>query len=152
GGVIKMVEAMRHGVLPRTLHVGEPSPHVDWSAGAVELLTEERDWPETGRPRRAGVSSFGMSGTNAHILLEHDPRVVHTAKPVGGTVLPSVPWVFSGKSEAAVRAQAQRLAASPAASADPVDVGLSLATTRAVMEHRAVVLGADPAGALAALA
>ncbi|WP_079432442.1 type I polyketide synthase [Streptomyces katrae] len=152
GGVIKMVEAMRHGVLPRTLHVGEPSPHVDWSAGAVELLTQAREWPETGRPRRAGVSSFGMSGTNAHILLEHDPRAAQTEKPAGGTVLPAVPWVLSGKSEAAVRAQAQRLAASLAAPADPADVGLSLATARAVMEHRAVVLGADPAGALAALA
>ncbi|MEU4303787.1 type I polyketide synthase, partial [Kitasatospora aureofaciens] len=143
--VIKMIGAMRHGVLPRTLHVDEPSPHVDWSAGAVELLTEERDWPETGRPRRAGVSSFGVSGTNAHVVLEQAPE--GAAEPVAERRAPAaVPWVFSGRSEAAVRAQAERLGTYLAGrpDAEPVDVGLSLATTRAVMEHRAVVLGSGP--------
>ncbi|MFF3805992.1 type I polyketide synthase [Streptomyces sp. NPDC002032] len=151
-GVMKMVLALQHGVLPKTLHVDEPSPHVDWSAGAVELLTEEREWPETGRPRRAGVSSFGISGTNAHVVLEQAPDAAAT--PAARTPLAVTPWVLSGKSEAAVQAQAERLAAHLAERAAPetVDVGLSLATARAVMEHRAVVLGADPAGALTALA
>ncbi|MEU4303831.1 beta-ketoacyl synthase N-terminal-like domain-containing protein, partial [Kitasatospora aureofaciens] len=161
GGVIKTVLALQHGVLPRTLHVDEPSPMVDWSAGAVELLTEERDWPETGRPRRAGVSSFGVSGTNAHVIVEQAPAAeaeIETEPPAApdgsGRTLPAVPWALSGRSRAALRGQAERLAAHVAErpGLDPVDVGFSLTAGRATFEHRAVVLGADPAGALAALA
>ncbi|QDQ16112.1 SDR family NAD(P)-dependent oxidoreductase [Streptomyces spectabilis] len=142
-GVIKMVMAMRHGVLPRTLHVGEPSSHVDWSAGAVELLTESRPWPETGRVRRAGVSSFGVSGTNAHTIIEQVPEVEESAPvvgsvPVGGVV----PWVLSARNAEALREQAERLL-SGAMGLDPADVGYSLATTRAAFDHRAVVMGDD---------
>ncbi|MCQ0003430.1 SDR family NAD(P)-dependent oxidoreductase [Actinomadura madurae] len=142
-GVIKMVQAMRHGVLPRTLHVDAPSSHVDWSSGAVELLTEEREWPETGRPRRAGVSSFGISGTNAHVIVEAPPA---EAAPGTGTDadLPkaAMPWVLSAKTPGALQARARQLEslfdAVPAPR--PADVGLSLATTRALgFEHRAVL-------------
>ncbi|MGW5699220.1 acyltransferase domain-containing protein, partial [Streptomyces asiaticus] len=142
-GVIKMVMAMRHGVLPRTLHVDEPSPHVDWSSGAVELLTGRVAWPEVDRPRRAGVSAFGVSGTNAHVVLEQAPEVVEPEAE--GVVLPVVPWVVSGAGEAAVRAQVERLR--EFVEGDPgldlVDVGWSLATGRAGLSHRAVVVGVD---------
>ncbi|MFE2728891.1 type I polyketide synthase [Kitasatospora sp. NPDC059327] len=156
-GVIKMVQAMRHGVLPRTLHVDEPSPKVDWSAGAVELLTEARAWPRTDRPRRAGVSSFGMSGTNAHVILEQEP--VREAEPERQPDLPApardvpLPWVVSGKSVEALRGQAARLAAFVEAdpSLDPADIAQSLATSRVAFAHRAVVLGSDKDGRLRAL-
>ncbi|MFE5581447.1 beta-ketoacyl synthase N-terminal-like domain-containing protein, partial [Kitasatospora sp. NPDC056531] len=162
-GVIKMVMAMRHGVLPRTLHVDEPTSHVDWSAGAVELLTEARDWPETGGPRRAGVSSFGVSGTNAHVILEQAPvdasegssegSAEGSAEGLVASSLPVVPWVVSGKTEGALRAQAERLAAFVEGSADlrDADVAFSLVSSRAVLEHRGVVVAGDREGALAGL-
>ncbi|MFJ7968297.1 SDR family NAD(P)-dependent oxidoreductase [Streptomyces sp. NPDC096324] len=162
GGTIKMIMAMRHGVLPRTLHVDRPSTHVDWSAGAVELLTGTRDWttPED-RPRRAGVSSFGISGTNAHLILEQapaetrpDPAPAGTgAQPATGTP-DAVPWVLSARSEQALRAQAARLHDSVAANtgARAADVGRALVTTRSLFEHRQVVIGADRAELLDRLA
>ncbi|MFD0413493.1 type I polyketide synthase [Streptomyces sp. NPDC127108] len=148
-GVIKMVMAMRHGVLPRTLHVDQPSTHVDWSAGAVELLTEARPWPETGHLRRAGVSSFGVSGTNAHAIIEQAPAVEQeeAPEPVGDGL---VPWVLSARSPEALRVQAERLR-SHVADLNPQDVGFSLATTRAALEHRAVVVADDHGSRLTAL-
>ncbi len=153
GGVIKMVMAMRHGVLPRTLHVDEPSPHVDWSEGAVELLTEARGWVSDGRPRRAGISSFGISGTNAHVILEEAPVQEETEEEAAAP-LPVVPWVLSGRNEAALRAQADRLAEHVARREEltPLDVAFSLATTRSVFEHRAVVVGRDREELLSGLA
>ncbi|SFW88484.1 type I polyketide synthase [Amycolatopsis australiensis] len=161
-GVIKVVEAIRHGRLPKTLHVDEPTPQVDWSAGAVELLTEARDWPETGRPRRAGVSSFGISGTNAHVIIEAPPAVgaaeaAEFAEPAAAAGVavaagpteparsapPVVPWVLSSKSEAGLQAQARRLGRWTTANSSPADLGFSLATSRAALDYRAVVLGAD---------
>ncbi|MBZ6475473.1 SDR family NAD(P)-dependent oxidoreductase [Streptomyces griseocarneus] len=140
-GVIKMVMAMRAGVLPRTLHVDEPSPEVDWSSGAVRLLTEARDWPAVeGRPRRAGVSSFGISGTNAHVIIEEAPAI---EPPAGEPDAGVVPWVVSGRTEDALREQAGRLASfvSGRPDASPADVGWSLAATRSAFERRAVVFG-----------
>ncbi|MEU2251467.1 type I polyketide synthase, partial [Streptomyces sp. NPDC019224] len=139
GGIIKMVQAMRHGVLPRTLHVDEPSPHVDWEAGAVRLLTEARDWEPDDRPRRAAVSSFGISGTNAHIILEAPAAEapVDTA-PEG----PVVPWLLSAHDPEALREQAARLRAyaEERPDLDPAAVGAVLARGRAALGHRAVVV------------
>ncbi|MFF2747092.1 type I polyketide synthase [Kitasatospora sp. NPDC058048] len=152
-GVIKMVQALRHGVLPATLHAEQRTSEVDWSAGAVELLTEARPWPEAGRPRRAGVSSFGISGTNAHVILEAAPAVAAEEPETAQGVLP---WLVSGRSAGALAAQAGRLAEFLGGEPEfgPVEVASTL-LSRAALEHRAVVFGDDRAAlrdGLAALA
>ncbi len=157
-GVIKMVMAMRHGVLPQTLHVDEPSRQVDWSAGEVRLLTEATAWPETGQPRRAGVSAFGVSGTNAHTIIEQAPPVDEDesgaeespASDVGSGV---ATWMLSARGADALRAQAARLRAFllERVESSPLDVGYSLVATRSMFEHRAVVSGASRAELLAGL-
>ncbi|MFI6173889.1 type I polyketide synthase, partial [Nocardia sp. NPDC051052] len=158
-GVMKMVLAMRHGVLPKTLHVDAPSSHVDWSSGAVSLLTESTVWPETGRVRRAGVSSFGISGTNAHVILEQAPEAVETepdnvAPGLDSVVGGVVPWVLSARSEQALRSSAERLAGFIAegsgAGVSVSDVGWSL-LGRSRFEYCAVVSGVDRERLLAGL-
>ncbi|MFJ2276535.1 type I polyketide synthase [Streptomyces sp. NPDC087866] len=183
GGVIKMVQAMKAGVLPRTLHVDEPSHNVDWSAGSVRLLTEPVAWPDLGRAKRAGVSSFGLSGTNVHVIVEEAPAAVVSASAEAGTAegagegrtnkggageartsesaadegrtsrAPAprfVPVLLSARRPEALAAQAARLADHlEAHPAEPLaDTGWSLATTRAALEHRAVVVadGQAPTG------
>ncbi|MFI1358051.1 SDR family NAD(P)-dependent oxidoreductase [Streptomyces sp. NPDC020898] len=149
-GVMKMVMALQEGVLPKTLHVGEPSGEVDWSAGAVSLLTESVAWPEAGRPRRAGISAFGVSGTNAHVVLEESPDAEEGREAEAGAppavmpvVMPVVvPVVVSGRSAGVVREQAGRLVG-VAGAARLVDVGLSSVVSRSVFEHRSVVLAGD---------
>ncbi|WP_425587924.1 SDR family NAD(P)-dependent oxidoreductase, partial [Streptomyces marokkonensis] len=189
-GVIKMVMSMRHGVLPHTLHLDEPNREVDWSAGAVRLLTEREQWPDTGRPRRAGVSSFGISGTNAHVILEQAPDAPEPAEPARrAPEAAAVPWLLSAKTPQALRDQAARLlsyagtsgvevseaetshaAISDAETSDaetsdaetsdvrtvgggtsPAVVGRTLATGRAALPCRAVVVGADHDELLAGL-
>ncbi|WP_203721046.1 type I polyketide synthase, partial [Paractinoplanes brasiliensis] len=144
-GVIKMVLAMRHGVLPQTLHVDEPSSHVDWSAGDVELLTSQRAWEADGQPRRAGVSSFGISGTNAHVILEEA-----APEPVVSSVssLPVTPWLVSARSEQALAQQVARLREFEPA--DPVAVGRTLAFGRALLPYRAVLIGSETVTGVAA--
>ncbi|WTT37067.1 type I polyketide synthase [Kitasatospora sp. NBC_00085] len=157
-GIIKMVQAMRHEVLPKTLHVDTPSTHVDWEAGHVELLLARTPWERGERPRRAGISSFGLSGTNAHVIIEEAPAVEEAVEEPGAG-WPSgvpVPWVVSGRTEAALRAQAGRLrefaaGGSAGGSVSALDVGFSLASSRAVFDRRAVVLGSDLAELTAAL-
>ncbi|MFD8160671.1 type I polyketide synthase, partial [Streptomyces malaysiensis] len=145
GGVIKMVMAMRHGVLPKTLHVEEPSEHVDWSAGAVSLLTESTPWPETGEPRRAGVSSFGVSGTNAHVILEQAPEAEAAGDAEPEAAAGPVAWVVSGHGAEGLRAQAERLREYVAGRSElgAADVARSLVMTRSVLDHRAVLVGRD---------
>ncbi|MFJ7416279.1 SDR family NAD(P)-dependent oxidoreductase [Streptomyces sp. NPDC098077] len=164
GGVIKMVQALRHERLPRTLHADEPSSHVDWSAGAVRLLTQEEAWPAGGRTRRAGVSSFGISGTNAHLILEQAPApvpartssVVATAAPGDEVeaVAQPVPLLLSGRSADAMRAQADTLRRWLVERPETglLDVASALLTSRAQLEHRGAVVAADREGFLAGLA
>ncbi|GAB2920344.1 type I polyketide synthase [Streptomyces heilongjiangensis] len=162
-GVIKMVLAMRHGTLPRTLHADTPSTHVDWSSGAVELLGQPREWPATeGRLRRAGVSSFGISGTNAHVVLEEPPAAeARPTEPQDAQDGPAafagpVPWLLSARSGDALREQAARLARTvdadgAAAGASPVEVAGALVRSRSLFDHRAVVWGRDRAALVTAL-
>ena len=168
-GVIKMITALGRGQLPPTLHVDAPTPHVDWTAGTVRLLTEAQPWPAAARPRRAAVSSFGVSGTNAHLILEEpspaDLSRTSSETSVTGVTAPggadppvsvpavALPWLVSAKSVAALRAQAGRLGAELAVRTGwtPADVGYSLATGRAGLGYRAAVIGTDPAGLLAGL-
>ncbi|GAA0706678.1 hypothetical protein GCM10009548_94660 [Streptomyces malaysiensis subsp. malaysiensis] len=158
-GVIKMVLALRCGVLPRTLHVDEPSRQVDWSAGAVELLAEQRVWPEVGRPRRAGVSGFGVSGTNAHVILEQALEAAVEAAPVveapgGVSSAGVVPLVVSGSDGSGLRGQARRLLdfVERRPDADLGHLARSLAASRAGLSERAVVLAGDRSEAMAGLA
>ncbi|MCX4673488.1 type I polyketide synthase [Streptomyces sp. NBC_01381] len=158
GGVIKMVQAMRHGTLPRTLHVDEPTPHIDWDTAAMQLLLEAQPWPHTGeRPARAAVSSFGLGGTNAHVILEAAPEESGEQEQVRDKAVGAVvPWVLSGRSTEAVRAQAARLAehierGGLLGVADAADVAWSLVSSRALLEAGAVVAGRNGDEQLAAL-
>jgi acyl transferase domain-containing protein len=150
-GLIKMVLAMQHGVVPPTLHVDAPSSHVDWSTGQILLAKESQPWPERDRPRRSGISSFGISGTNAHVIVEYDPA---DSNAVGTTPdcperdsAPALPCVLSAKTESALRGQAGRLRGSceAAPGGSVADLGYSLATTRATFDHRAVVVAGSRA-------
>ncbi|MFD0427042.1 type I polyketide synthase, partial [Streptomyces parvus] len=153
-GVIKMVQAMRHGVLPKTLHVDEPSDQVDWSASAVELLTEARQWPETGGPRRAAVSGFGVSGTNAHVILEQAPEQVPAEGEQGALEEGSVvPLLVSGRGQAGLAGQAGRLAESLAGRGEDelFSVARSLVGTRGALADRAVIVASGRGEAVAGL-
>ncbi|MFB9616630.1 type I polyketide synthase, partial [Kutzneria kofuensis] len=141
-GIIKMVMAIHNGVLPKTLHADEPTPHVDWTASTVELLTENTDWPEQNRPRRAGISSFGISGTNAHIIIEQAPPTEPVE--VGAA---DEPWILSARTPEALQAQAQQLST---VEAEPQAIARTL-NTRTRFPHRAIITG-DHATALQALA
>jgi acyl transferase domain-containing protein len=166
-GVIKMVLALQHQELPPTLHADQPSPHVDWSAGDVRLLTEPVPWSVGGNRRRAGISAFGISGTNAHLIVEEAPAIAAespdvasdpteaAADPAGAaTTVPVLAsgtdaraWPVSGQSAVALAAQAGKLARwmSGHPGLDPAGVGWSLATTRSAFKHRAVIIGSAQA-------
>ncbi|MEW9534692.1 type I polyketide synthase, partial [Microbispora sp. NPDC049125] len=143
GGIIKMVMAIRHGLMPKTLHVNEPTPHVDWASGAVRLLTEARPWPEVDRPRRAAVSSFGISGTNAHTIIEQAPVAEEPPAAEVSTASPALPVLVSGRTAEALRAQAGRLRSALDAGTGLKDMAYSLATTRSTFEHRAAIVAED---------
>ncbi|MFB8264846.1 type I polyketide synthase, partial [Kitasatospora purpeofusca] len=152
-GVIKMVEALRHGVLPKSLHIDTPTSKVDWDSGAVALLTERRDWPEVDRPRRAAVSSFGVSGTNAHIILEQAPVGDDAPQPSTEPAVTATPLVLSAASEDALRAQAGAWGRLLAEQPDTAlaRTARTLVTARAALEQRAVVVAADREDTAAAL-
>ncbi|MFE6872307.1 SDR family NAD(P)-dependent oxidoreductase, partial [Kitasatospora sp. NPDC057692] len=157
GGVIKMVLALQHGILPKTLHAEDRSPMVDWESGGVELLTESREWPSTGAPRRAAVSGFGFSGTNAHVILEQAPEPSAdedgAADPAPAEAPSVLPFLVSGRTAEALRAQAGRLLDHVTARPDlaAADLGYSLALERASLEHRAAITAPDRDGFLTAL-
>ncbi|MEU3752670.1 type I polyketide synthase, partial [Streptomyces olivoreticuli] len=144
-GVIKMVLAMRHGELPGTLHLDEPTAHVDWSEGNARLLARHEPWPEADRVRRAAVSSFGISGTNAHVILEQAPPAEADQAPAPAARPGALPWILTARTDEALRAQAARLGRHVRAHADlePADVAHSLVATRPLMEHRAAVVAED---------
>ena len=152
-GIIKTVMALRNEALPATLNIDRPAPHVSWSSGRVQLLTERSDWPRGEQPRRCGVSAFSVSGTNAHVVVEEAPEDTEPEAPADGTPDGVLPWVLSARGVPALRAQARALAARLAGDEQvrPADVGRSLAATRTVFENRAVVVGADRTELLAAL-
>lgn len=143
--VIKMAMALRHGVLPPTLHARQPSPHIDWSTGAIALLTDSLTWPRRDRPRRAGVSSFGISGTNAHLILEQAPPTNERRERGHGESPGELPWVISGRTGEALRAQAQSIRDHVAASdsLSTADIGFALVRSRTAFKHRAVVVATD---------
>ncbi|MEY9930255.1 acyl transferase domain-containing protein/acyl carrier protein [Catenulispora sp. GP43] len=155
-GILKMVMAMRHGVLPPTLHADVLSPHVDWESEALSLVTAEQEWTRRGGPRRCAVSAFGLSGTNAHVVLEEAPDAADAPEPSGGEgPVPGhtrpLAWVISARSSGALRAQAERLRAFEAEPHDAGDVARALVSTRTLFPHRTVVLGDDRDALLAAL-
>ncbi|HEX8054934.1 MAG TPA: beta-ketoacyl synthase N-terminal-like domain-containing protein, partial [Thermoleophilaceae bacterium] len=153
-GVMKLVLALRHGLLPPTLHVDEPSSHIDWTEGEIDLLTEAQPWPRGERPRRAGVSSFGISGTNAHAIIEEAPELEEPeAASSEATEPPVMAWLVSAKSEEALRAQARELRAhvEERPELSPVDIAFTLATGRARLLKSAVAIGADRDALLAGL-
>ncbi|WP_189960218.1 ketoacyl-synthetase C-terminal extension domain-containing protein, partial [Streptomyces alanosinicus] len=152
GGIIKMILALRNNILPKTLHLDEPTPHVDWEAGHVQLLTEAVDWPTTDRPRRAGVSSFGLSGTNAHIIVEEAPTDDEEAT-AEHRQLPSSTVLLSGRTPSALAEQADRLYTRVLGdeALSLTDLAHSTALTRTPYDHRAVVLAESREDLLAAL-